>query len=53
MHYGHFDDEGREYVITRPDTPLPQPHRERRGGQHSREDAGGPVHRHGERVSLP
>ncbi len=23
MRYGHFDDEGREYVITRPDTPLP------------------------------
>src|SRR5260221_4992389 len=21
--YGHFDDERREYVITRPDTPLP------------------------------
>ena len=23
MRYGHFDDERREYVITRPDTPLP------------------------------
>jgi cellobiose phosphorylase len=23
VRYGHFDDEGREYVITRPDTPLP------------------------------
>ena len=23
MRYGHFDDEQREYVITRPDTPLP------------------------------
>ncbi len=23
MKYGHFDDEAREYVITRPDTPLP------------------------------
>jgi len=23
MHYGHFDDQQREYVITRPDTPLP------------------------------
>jgi cellobiose phosphorylase len=23
MQYGHFDDENREYVITRPDTPLP------------------------------
>jgi cellobiose phosphorylase len=23
MHYGHFDDQRREYVITRPDTPLP------------------------------
>ncbi|MGA3056441.1 MAG: glycosyl transferase [Candidatus Limnocylindrales bacterium] len=23
MRYGYFDDEGREYVITRPDTPLP------------------------------
>ncbi len=23
MKYGHFDDETREYVITRPDTPLP------------------------------
>ena len=23
MKYGHFDDENREYVITRPDTPLP------------------------------
>jgi cellobiose phosphorylase len=23
MKYGHFDDEKREYVITRPDTPLP------------------------------
>ncbi|MFX0063198.1 MAG: GH36-type glycosyl hydrolase domain-containing protein [Candidatus Hermodarchaeota archaeon] len=23
MHYGYFDDEQREYVITRPDTPLP------------------------------
>jgi len=23
MQYGHFDDETREYVITRPDTPLP------------------------------
>ncbi len=23
MHYGHFDDQAREYVITRPDTPLP------------------------------
>jgi cellobiose phosphorylase len=23
MRYGHFDDEKREYVITRPDTPLP------------------------------
>ncbi|MFX1254722.1 MAG: GH36-type glycosyl hydrolase domain-containing protein [Promethearchaeota archaeon] len=23
MHYGYFDDESREYVITRPDTPLP------------------------------
>jgi cellobiose phosphorylase len=23
MHYGFFDDEKREYVITRPDTPLP------------------------------
>ncbi|MGD0273370.1 MAG: glycosyl hydrolase family 65 protein [Gaiellaceae bacterium] len=23
MGYGHFDDERREYVITRPDTPLP------------------------------
>ena len=21
--YGHFDDEAREYVISRPDTPLP------------------------------
>ena len=21
--YGHFDDEAREYVVTRPDTPLP------------------------------
>jgi cellobiose phosphorylase len=21
--YGHFDDKNREYVITRPDTPLP------------------------------
>jgi cellobiose phosphorylase len=23
VRYGHFDDEAREYVITRPDTPLP------------------------------
>ena len=23
MKYGHFDDQNREYVITRPDTPLP------------------------------
>jgi cellobiose phosphorylase len=23
MHYGHFDDHAREYVITRPDTPRP------------------------------
>ncbi len=23
MHYGHFDDAAREYVITRPDTPRP------------------------------
>ena len=23
MRYGHFDDANREYVITRPDTPLP------------------------------
>jgi cellobiose phosphorylase len=23
MRFGHFDDENREYVITRPDTPLP------------------------------
>ena len=23
MRYGHFDDERREYVISRPDTPLP------------------------------
>jgi cellobiose phosphorylase len=23
MRYGHFDDEAREYVISRPDTPLP------------------------------
>ena len=23
MRYGHFDDTRREYVITRPDTPLP------------------------------
>jgi cellobiose phosphorylase len=23
MRYGHFDDQSREYVITRPDTPLP------------------------------
>jgi cellobiose phosphorylase len=23
MRYGHFDDVRREYVITRPDTPLP------------------------------
>ncbi|HKI70294.1 MAG TPA: glycosyl transferase, partial [Verrucomicrobiae bacterium] len=23
MRYGHFDDRNREYVITRPDTPLP------------------------------
>ena len=23
MHFGYFDDEQREYVITRPDTPLP------------------------------
>ena len=23
MRYGHFDDQHREYVITRPDTPLP------------------------------
>ncbi len=23
MHFGHFDDEQREYVITQPDTPLP------------------------------
>jgi cellobiose phosphorylase len=23
MQYGHFDDQNREYVITRPDTPLP------------------------------
>jgi cellobiose phosphorylase len=23
MHYGHFDDKNREYVITQPDTPLP------------------------------
>jgi cellobiose phosphorylase len=23
MHYGHFDDQHREYVIERPDTPLP------------------------------
>jgi cellobiose phosphorylase len=23
MRYGYFDDQRREYVITRPDTPLP------------------------------
>ncbi|NMD27078.1 MAG: glycosyl transferase, partial [Chloroflexi bacterium] len=23
MQYGYFDDKAREYVITRPDTPLP------------------------------
>ncbi len=23
MRYGYFDDKNREYVITRPDTPLP------------------------------
>ena len=23
MKYGHFDDEQREYFITRPDTPMP------------------------------
>ncbi len=23
MRYGHFDDAAREYVIVRPDTPLP------------------------------
>ena len=23
MKYGYFDDQAREYVITRPDTPLP------------------------------
>ena len=23
MKYGHFDDARREYVVTRPDTPLP------------------------------
>ena len=23
MQYGYFDDDNREYVITRPDTPLP------------------------------
>ena len=23
MQYGHFDDDSREYVVTRPDTPLP------------------------------
>ena len=23
MKYGYFDDKAREYVITRPDTPLP------------------------------
>ena len=23
MRFGHFDDAAREYVITRPDTPLP------------------------------
>ena len=23
MRYGHFDDERREYVIERPDTPMP------------------------------
>ena len=23
MQYGYFDDEKREYVITRPDTPAP------------------------------
>jgi len=23
MQYGHFDDQNREYAITRPDTPLP------------------------------
>ena len=23
MRYGHFDDQNREYIITRPDTPLP------------------------------
>ena len=23
MRYGYFDDSAREYVITRPDTPLP------------------------------
>ncbi|MEM2374074.1 MAG: glycosyl transferase, partial [Thermoproteota archaeon] len=23
MHYGYFDDEAQEYVITRPDTPTP------------------------------
>ncbi|HEX9618637.1 MAG TPA: hypothetical protein VF989_00795 [Polyangiaceae bacterium] len=23
MKFGHFDDEAREYVITRPDTPRP------------------------------
>ncbi|MCL7452785.1 MAG: hypothetical protein M8467_07025 [Anaerolineae bacterium] len=23
MRYGHFDDARREYVISRPDTPLP------------------------------
>ena len=23
LRYGHFDDDRREYVISRPDTPLP------------------------------
>ena len=23
MRYGHFDDKNREYVITRPETPMP------------------------------
>jgi cellobiose phosphorylase len=23
MKFGHFDDERREYVVTRPDAPLP------------------------------
>ena len=33
MRYGHFDDEHREYVITRPDTPLPWAHASRRRRQ--------------------